>query len=44
MMNWLDFVDWQPGYNALKFLGLFLALGLVFGYLLGTRNRINTKK
>ncbi len=42
-MNWLDFVDWQPGYNALKFLGLFLVTGLVIGYLLGKRNQ-NTKK
>ena len=36
-MNWLDFVDWQPGYGSIKFLGLFLIIGLLIGYLLGTR-------
>ena len=43
-MNWLDFVDWQPGYNTLKILGLFLITGLLLGYLIGTRKRILLKK
>jgi len=43
-MNWLDFVDWQLDYNALKILGVLLVSGLVLGFLLGTRNRINPIK
>jgi len=43
-MNWLDFVDWQPGYSALKVLGLLLVFALVLGFLLGTRNRIKLIK
>ena len=37
-MNWLNFVDWQPSYTALKFLGIFLLTGLGIGYILGKRN------
>lgn len=37
-MNWLDFVDWQPSYTALKFLGIFLITGLGIGYIYGKRN------